>query len=353
MSLKHFLKGFGLFAILITLAPLVAVDYWWIRIFDFPHVQLTFLTALAIVVYFIKFDFKNEGDYAFIMVLLACFIFQFVKFFPYTAFSKEELLNASKDTKRTLSILTANVHQDNEDTEKVLNSIKKSDADVMVFTEANERWRNAIYETISKDYNYKFEYPMDNTYGMLLYSKLQLKDTELKFLVEEDIPSIHTKLITKFGDTINLHAIHPTPPMPQHNPRSTDRDAEMMMVAKDVMDTKFPTIVLGDFNDVPWSNTNQLFKTISKTLDPRIGRGLFSTYNAKKFLLRWPLDHIYCTKEFRLVSLKTYNETSSDHFPVYAKLSLEPEKADEQKPDEVSQHDLERANNQIEKFKSQ
>ncbi|WP_430468216.1 endonuclease/exonuclease/phosphatase family protein [Winogradskyella ouciana] len=353
MTLKHFLKGFGIIAILITIAPIFAVDYWWIRVFDFPHVQLTFLTALALTVYFIKFDFKNEGDYAFITILVACFIFQFIKFFPYTTFADEDMLKATDNAKNSLSVLTANVYQDNEDMQVIIDAIKSSNADIMVFTEANKRWRNEIYNAIKNDYDYKLEYPLDNTYGMLLYSKLELVDPQLKFLVEDDIPSIHTKALTRFGDTIKIHAIHPTPPMPQHNPRSTDRDAEMMILAKEVMNTSYPTIVIGDFNDVPWSSTNQLFKTVSKTLDPRIGRGIYSTYNAKKFLLRWPLDHIYCTKEFRFKSYEVYSETSSDHFPVYAEFSLEPERASEQAPEDVSQEDLNRVNEQIKNFKSQ
>ncbi len=349
MTLKHFLKGFGIIAILITLAPLIAVDYWWIRIFDFPHVQLTFLTALAIVIYFIKIDFKNVGDYAFIIVLVACFIFQFVKFFSYSKFAEVDMLNSTKNKKTSISILTANVHQDNEDMDKIINAINDSDADFMIFTEANKRWQKAISNNISKDYRYKLEYPLDNTYGMLLYSKFQIIDPSVEFLVKSDIPSIHTKVITREGDTIQVHSIHPTPPMPNHNPMSTNRDAEMMKVAKRVMDTKLPTIVLGDFNDVPWSETTKLFKLVSKTLDPRIGRGLYSTYNAQKFLLRWPLDHMFCTKEFRLKAFKTYNETSSDHFPIYGEFTLEPSLAHLHKVEEPTEDDIQRANNQINK----
>ncbi|NNE32891.1 MAG: endonuclease/exonuclease/phosphatase family protein [Winogradskyella sp.] len=349
MNLKYVLIGFGVFAILITIAPLIAVDYWWVRIFDFPHVQLTFLTALAIVVYFIKFDFKNVGDYIFIMVLLACFGFQFIKIYPHTTFASTEMLDASPNAKTSISLLTSNVYQDNEDTEKIINAINSSKADIMVFTEANKRWQRAITNAISNDYKYKVEYPLDNTYGMLLYSKLELVDPRLEFLVKDDIPSIHTKVIMRSGDTIKLHAIHPTPPMPQHNPMSTDRDAEMMKVALEVNDSKYPTIVIGDFNDVPWSETTTLFKDVSKTLDPRVGRGLYSTYNAQKFLLRWPLDHIFCTEEFRFINYKTFNETSSDHFPVYGEFTLEPHKAKEQEVEAPSKGELDRAKNQLKK----
>ncbi|MGS2726256.1 endonuclease/exonuclease/phosphatase family protein [Psychroserpens sp. BH13MA-6] len=350
MTFKLVLKIFGIIAILITITPIFALDYWWIRIFDFPHTQLTFLTALAILVYFIKFDFKNEGDYAFVLILVACFVFQFVKIYPFTLFAGEELKPSSKNVTTQISFLTANVYQDNEDTQKIIKAIDDSDADVMVLTEANNRWRDVISQAISDDYKYQIEFPLDNTYGMLLYSKLKLVNPEVKFLINDSIPSIHSKLVITSGDTIQLYAIHPTPPMPQHNPMSTDRDTEMMLVAKKVIDSKLPVVVLGDFNDVSWSKTNQLFKRNSMLLDPRIGRGIYSTYNAQKFLLRWPLDHIFCSKEFRFKDFKTYDETSSDHFPLYAKFSFEPDKASEQEPESPSESDKKQLQEQLTKI---
>ena len=39
----------------------------------------------------------------------------------------------------------------------------------------------------------------------------------------------------------------------------------------------------------------------------------------------------------------------SDHFPFYSELSFEPDLADEQKPEQPTKKELERANNQIDK----
>ncbi|MEP3970041.1 MAG: endonuclease/exonuclease/phosphatase family protein, partial [Nonlabens sp.] len=57
-------------------------------------------------------------------------------------------------------------------------------------------------------------------YGMLVYSRLELSDTRIKFQVDPEIPSIDAKVRMKNGDLFQLFAIHPTPPMPQHNPLS-------------------------------------------------------------------------------------------------------------------------------------
>lgn len=90
MLFKKILIGFGIIAIVFTLIPLIPADYWWIRMFDFPHIQLTSLTFVAILIYFIKFDFRNIKDYVFIGLLISCFIFQFFKIVPYTFYTKKK-----------------------------------------------------------------------------------------------------------------------------------------------------------------------------------------------------------------------------------------------------------------------
>ena len=82
MKLKSFLQGFGILAVIITLIPLIAADFWWIRVFDYPHIQLTLLTLTAIAAYFLRFEIKSWRDYVFMGVLLACFTYQFAKIYP-------------------------------------------------------------------------------------------------------------------------------------------------------------------------------------------------------------------------------------------------------------------------------
>src|SRR5690606_11660748 len=122
----------------------------------------------------------------------------------------------------------------------------------------------------------------------------------------------------------------------------TERDAEILMVGKEVKKYKGPCIVFGDLNDVAWSHTTRLFLRTSELLDPRRGRGIFSTFNARYWLLRWPLDHYFLSAHFRLVSMKVEPPIDSDHFPISICVQLSSEdksrvmKAD---PDEKSEAD--------------
>jgi len=47
-----------------------------------------------------------------------------------------------------------------------------------------------------------------------------------------------------------------------------------------------PTVVAGDLNDVAWSHTSRLFCRLSRTIDPRIGRGFLNSFDATCWWMR-------------------------------------------------------------------
>lgn len=153
---------------------------------------------------------------------------------------------------------------------------------------------------------------------MALYSKLPLKNLEVRNLLDVDIPSIKTQVFLRSGKMLNLFAIHPRPPHPGRG--SGQRDAELILLARDVRKSGKPTIIMGDFNDVSWSGPMGLFHEIGSTIDPREGNGFFATFNARNFLIRWPLDHIFFTDDFGLMKIETGANVGSDHYPIIVKL---------------------------------
>jgi endonuclease/exonuclease/phosphatase (EEP) superfamily protein YafD len=132
------------------------------------------------------------------------------------------------------------------------------------------------------------------------------------------------------GDTVRLHVLHPAPPSPTENSESAERDAELVLVARSTADSDQPIIVTGDLNDVAWSSTTRLFRKISGLLDPRIGRGLFNTFHAAYPFLRWPLDHLFHSNHFAVVTIERMPSIGSDHFPLFTKLTFSAERRSDQ-----------------------
>lgn len=109
---------------------------------------------------------------------------------------------------------------------------------------------------------------MDNMYGLLLYSKLEIQRKEIHYLIDEEIPSLELDIKLRNGELITIYAIHPSPPVPGENEKSTERDAEILLVGGKSKENHLPSLVIGDPNDVAWSYTTELFLKNSEMADP-------------------------------------------------------------------------------------
>ena len=267
-------------------------------------------------------------------------IYLFSLIMPFTIFGKKQVLRAAKHIEsQSLSIMIANVFQDNTNSKGCLAEIYKNNPDIVLLLETNSRWDNDTAELAVK-YPFNIKAALENTYGMLLYSKLELNDAQVHYIVEDDIPSIHGILTLKSGQKVQLYCVHPTPPVPQENPRSTERDKELLLVADKAKDSKLPVIVIGDLNDVAWSYTTELFLKMSGLLDPRRGRGFYNSFHAHYPVMRFPLDHAFISTDFKLKTMKRLSNFDSDHFPIFISLQYEAAAVSQQEGLEADADDI-------------
>lgn len=338
----------ALIVVIVTALPLLRFDQWWIRVLDFPRAQFTIvgIALLALYVYF--WDAHRTHESVVLGLLVLAVGYQVVKMFPYTVLMPKQVLTAeSLSQDANLKLLVANVLMDNRESEAFLDIVRELDPDVILTVETDDWWEQAL-RALEQDYPYTLKNPLDNTYGMLLHSRLELIDPEIRFILKDGIPSMHMQVVLPSDDRVFMHFVHPDPPNPKYATETTERDAELLILGRETEKRDRPTIIAGDFNDVAWSHTTHLFQKASGLLDPRVGRGMYSTFNAGNPLLRWPLDHVFHSDHFKLVRMKRGPAWGSDHFPILIELSLEHEAEAEQDEPDADGAEAERVDEKIE-----
>lgn len=302
---------------------------------DFPRLQIggAALVALAAVQRLPRGRPRSVLSAA----LGGCALYQARKVYPYTPLHRKQVMNAAApDPDRRLCVLIANVLMTNDRYDLVRRSIQDSNPDIVCLVETDRRWQQEM-RPIEKEYPYRNHCPLGNTYGMLLYSRLPLSEVRTDFLVQNDVPSMRAVVRLLSGDEIVLYCVHPRPPRPWTDTYA--RDAELVIIGKAVAREQRPVLVMGDLNDVAWSYTTTLFQRLSGTLDPRVGRGMYNSFHADHLWMRYPLDHVFVTRDFTLVNLRRLPHAGSDHFPILVELAYTPEAVESHEAPEMHSED--------------
>ncbi|WP_286272482.1 endonuclease/exonuclease/phosphatase family protein [Thalassotalea hakodatensis] len=329
--------------VLLTLLPLSRHPHWIIRGLDFPRLQLGILIAVLLIADYLFLDKQSLQTWLLLSISTFCLIWQLWWIIPYTSLWSKEVKQAKKgNADNQIIIMTANVLTSNRNADSLIQMVEKHCPDVLVTLESDQWWEDKL-NAVEGDMSYAVKCPLDNLYGMHVYSRLPILEHEIAYLVEDDVPSIYAKIKLRSGELVRMHFIHPAPPSPTENPESAERDAELVVVARSVIERDLPVIVTGDLNDVAWSSTTRLFRKISGLLDPRIGRGMFNTFHANYFFMRWPLDHLFHSEHFTLNFIKRLPAFGSDHFPLLTKLTYMPKRAVEQSGIDPDVDDLNRS----------
>jgi endonuclease/exonuclease/phosphatase (EEP) superfamily protein YafD len=314
------IKIFTLLFTAFTWIPLIKLDYWWIRIFDYPRFQKLCVLALLLGLWVIL-GREDLGYWYWIAGLIVSMAYLAFLVLPYSPFGKKMIKRIPYDSNKGIHLIVGNVYQYNKKYDKTLKLIQAKDPDIVFLVETDQAWADAL-TPLHKTFEHRILLPLENTYGLVLYSKLSLKKQQIHYLVSEEIPSLEIDVELKNGQAITIYAIHPTPPVPGESPTSTERDAEILIVGKKSKSNKHPSLVIGDLNDVAWSYTTSLFLKVSEMADPRRGRGFFNTFHAKYPFFRWPLDHVFLSKHFGLSKIHVLKSIGSDHFPIELKAVL-------------------------------
>lgn len=306
--------------IIISFLPaLRSSGWWWIRMFDFLQLQILALGLPLLGAYLFLANPYEEVNTVLVVVYLIAMGMHAYRLLPYTGLYPMEVDQARFAlAKSTVSFFTANVLMTNRNAEPLKSILEDADPDVIFLTEPDDWWeREMAY--LETRYPYFLKAPKSNTYGLLFYSRFPFEEAEIRHIIDPEIPSVRAVITLPIGLPVEIFGLHPRPPEVAKDTHG--RDFELMVLAKEIAMRNHPAVAIGDFNDVVWSPMIHMFLKTSRLLDPRKGRGLFSTFHTRLPFLRYPIDQILVSWHFRIVKMRRCPHFGSDHFPLFMQVS--------------------------------
>ncbi len=212
-----------------------------------------------------------------------------------------------------INVQTANVRSD-----LVLEFLRRTDTDLLLLMEVNERWMNAL-ESLHTNFPEVIAEPREDNFGIALFSRLPLTKSEVLELGAAEVPSLAVT-VQVGGQAISLLGTHPLPPGSAENARL--RNDQFREIAAWARRQDRPVIVLGDLNSTPWSPYFSGLLRDSGLKNTSQGRGLFGSWPAWLPFARIPLDHGLVSPSIRVIQRALGPRVGGDHLPVVLELQL-------------------------------
>jgi endonuclease/exonuclease/phosphatase (EEP) superfamily protein YafD len=225
----------------------------------------------------------------------------------------------SQPSSRSLTVLLANVLSSNKEYENVRRLIRSTDPDIIAIIEATEGWMKGL-SPLAEKYPHVVSRPREGNFGIALFSRIPLKESEIIQIGNAGLPSIFARIQVEDND-LTVIVTHPLPPTRASTSRHRNRQLEELPDL--VRSVKGAVLVLGDLNTAPWSPHFKKLLRRSGLRDSRRGRGIQPTWQAgHPYFLRIPLDHILHSPEIVVLRRELGPNIGSDHLPVIVELSF-------------------------------
>ena len=243
---------------------------------------------------------------------------------PYTPVFRKQIKSTGHtseeyESDHSFGMLLADVKRENRNFTGLVNTIRDSNPDLILLSDTDDWWNEKL-RVLDIYYPYNVIHPSGKTGGMALFSKFRLVNSEVKFLTNEYVPSIHATVELETKERLKVYYIHPEPS--ENGIDESIREAELLSIGKLAKDSKHPVIVAGNFGEAGWSGTVKLFQRISGLCDAGIGRKYYGSYNTRFPFFRWGPDRFFLSNEFQIGVITLKPAFGSDHFPLFIRLCL-------------------------------
>lgn len=252
-------------------------------------------------------------------------------------------------SKNGLKIATYNVAMFNRETsgfmaQDILAEMRRENVDVLCLQEYNDISGDKKNSDSYKDY---FPYMATGREDMVIYSRYPITQSK-KLLFEDtnnsamwadiDVKGIEFRVFNVHLETTGINrTLHKAGKMMAQNQDISNsrilnaiygnymmgmyfRSGQAIQIANEKANSKFPVILCGDFNDVPYSFVYNTM--LGNMVDgfKECGHGFMYTYRGGKKAVR--IDYIFHDEEIKGVDYYRTDLSYSDHYPVFMKVAL-------------------------------
>ncbi|HVE89894.1 MAG TPA: endonuclease/exonuclease/phosphatase family protein, partial [Burkholderiaceae bacterium] len=131
----------GGIAIVATLLSVSRSKVWWVRVWDFPRLQLCVLAFGALVLWMFGTGWLGWPHNLFTLALATVLLSQGARIWRYTPLAPLEVEQSdTTDVSQQLSLVVSNVLQTNRQADLLLSVIRGADPDVVLFCETDDWW---------------------------------------------------------------------------------------------------------------------------------------------------------------------------------------------------------------------
>lgn len=231
----------------------------------------------------------------------------------------------------TLRILHVNLDRDNSQFDRTLNYIQSQDADVVFLQEVTPTWFKHIESNLPK-YRVVLSSPQDNSQGVTMLLPVApsgaiefLEPPEIIHLPEWSERPLITATIRWKGQDVKLLSLHTTRPRNAGTSKFQQREFDEVANWSRQQQEKLghSVVILGDFNNTPWSGRSRKFLRDSNTIDSQRGFGLQPTWMAGlPFPLQIAIDRCVHSRQIAALHRKIGISIGSDHLPLWVELTM-------------------------------
>jgi endonuclease/exonuclease/phosphatase (EEP) superfamily protein YafD len=234
--------------------------------------------------------------------------------FPYLFVKGGELRSAET----LLRACLINVRTENQRYELVEAFIAETHPDVVVLEEVNTLWLQKL-SSLKLSFPYSALESREDNFGIALFSKHPLRNAEIVYIGDSELPSVVAQLEVK-GRLINILGTHPLPPGSREE--SARRNDQLAAIPKFLAQRTGSVVLLGDLNVTPWCHYFKKLVRESGLMDSSLGLGIQTSWPTMFLPLRIPIDHCLVSPDLKVVQRTIGHDVGSDHLPLVVDLGF-------------------------------